>query len=261
VAAPVNTDPTVVTQMDQRSQFPIFDTDEPPTAVPGTMHAVPILMYHYIRVVDQSRDPLGYQLSIPPETFARQLDWLALQGYTPIRMDMAVRCLNGAAGCPERPIALTFDDGYIDAYTDVLPMLQERDFVATFYIVGSFVGREGYMDWEHLSALRDAGMEIGAHSISHVDLTAVGQAQAYSEISDSRQMLMEELGITVTSFCYPAGRFNPVIRALVQRAGFTNALTTIEGWDYSDHYTLPRLRIDGRMTPADFSWQVQNYTP
>jgi peptidoglycan/xylan/chitin deacetylase (PgdA/CDA1 family) len=218
-------------------------------------------MYHYVREVDAYRDPLGYKLSITPAAFAAQLDWLQQQGYTPVRMDTALRCLQGQPGCPARPVALTFDDGYADAYTTVLPLLQERGFVATFYIVTGFVGQAGYMDWEHLRALRDAGMEIGAHSRTHPDLTTLPPAQAYAEIADSRRQLAERLGIPITSFCYPAGKFTYATRAQVADIGFTNATTTLQGWDYSDAYLLPRLRIEGGGDLQSFAWLVQAHTP
>jgi hypothetical protein len=191
-----------------------------PTAVPGSIHALPILMYHYVREVDAYSDPLGYKLSIAPAAFAAQLDWLQQQGYTPVRMDTALRCLQGQPGCPARPVALTFDDGYADA-----------------------------------------GMEIGAHSRNHLDLTTLPPAQAYAEIADSQRQLAERLSVPVTSFCYPAGKFSYATRAQVADIGFTNATTTLQGWDYSNAYLLPRLRIEGGSDLQGFAWLVQAHTP
>ncbi len=233
----------------------------PPTAVPGTVSVLPILMYHYVREVDAASDPTGYNLSVAPGQFAAQLDWLAEQGYTPIRMDQAIRCLHGEAGCPARPVALTFDDGYMDAYTTALPLLRQHGFVATFYIVSGFIGHEGYMGWHELEALRDAGMEIGAHSLTHPDLTMLEQAAAAVEIGQSRQQLADQLQVPITSFCYPAGKFTAATSMLVQEAGYTNATTTMQGADYSNAYLLPRLRIDNSIELDGFAWLVQTYTP
>lgn len=225
-----------------------------PTALPGSVTRIPILMYHYVREVDASTDPLGYSLSVTPANFAAQLETIARLGYTPVTMAEALACLQGAAGCPPRPVALTFDDGYADAYSAALPLLRERGFAATFYIVADFVGQPGYMTMEQLRELAAAGMEIGAHSVSHPDLTALDEATARYEINESRQRVAALTGAPVTSFCYPAGRYNPLVRALVQEAGFTSAVTTIQSADFNDTLALPRVRIDGATDISGFAW-------
>lgn len=222
---------------------------------------IPILMYHYLRTVDAFNDPLGYRLSVAPELFAAQLNWLAAAGYTTVRMETVERCLRGEQICPERAIALTFDDGYIDAHTTALPLLQEHGFVATFYIVSGFVGKTGYMGWDELRTLHDAGMEIGAHSMHHPDLTTLSYGAAYAEIMGSRQQLATELQISVASFCYPAGQFNGQIASIVRETGFTNATTTMQTSYQADLFALPRLRIDGQLNLEEFQWLVQAYMP
>jgi peptidoglycan/xylan/chitin deacetylase (PgdA/CDA1 family) len=224
----------------------LFPT-QPPAPQPGAGAAayVPILMYHYIRFIDPAIDELGYNLSITPDDFAQQLAWLHEQGYTTVSMTTAQQCLRGEIACPPKPIALTFDDGYEDAYSTVLPIMQDYGMRGTFYIVNSFVGQPGYMNWEQLAALRDAGMEIGAHTVSHLDLTTLDQVTAAYEISQSKAELDNRLGINVTSFCYPAGFYDWNIEALVQAAGFTNATTTRWDSDYSNVLALPRRRVAG----------------
>lgn len=227
----------------------LFPTQPAPAPAPVTQPAntagsVPILMYHYIRAVDASADPMGYNLSITPGEFEQQMAWLQQQGYTGVTMAAAQACLRGEA-CPPHPVALTFDDGYDDAFTAALPIMQRYGMRATFYIVNTFVGQPGYMGWEQLAALRDAGMEIGAHSLSHLNLTTLDQAMANDEISRSKAELGGHLGITVTSFCYPAGFYDASIEALVQAAGYSNATTTRWDNDYSDSFALPRRRVAG----------------
>lgn len=227
--------------------FPIAppaSAPEPPPAS-GSATGVPILMYHYIRLVDANSDPTGYNLSIPPEDFAQQLAWLHEQGYTAVPMALAQKCMRGESGCPAKPVALTFDDGYEDAFSTVLPLLQRYNMQGTFYIVNSFVGQPGYMTWEQLATLRDSGMEIGAHTMSHLNLTTLDQATAAYEISQSKSELDQRLSISVTSFCYPAGFYDANIEALVQAAGFSNATTTRWDDDYSDALALPRRRVAG----------------
>lgn len=222
-----------------------------PTAVPGSVKRIPILMYHHIRDADQAGS-LESGLSVPPDAFAQHLDVLARAGYTTLRMDEALACLRGATGCPTRPVALTFDDGYQNAYTAALPLLQQRGFVATFYIVSDFVGQPGYLTWEQLKALHAAGMEIGAHTVSHADLTTIDADAARYEIAESKKRIGALVGTEVTSFCYPAGRNTPATRALVREAGFASAVTTDPAASFDDPLGLPRLRVDGTLDGAGF---------
>jgi peptidoglycan/xylan/chitin deacetylase (PgdA/CDA1 family) len=217
----------------------------------------PILMYHYIRSVDQGSDPLGYDLSVTPEDFNSQMTWLREQGYIGVRMDGITRCLRGEAPCPAKAIALTFDDGYADAYTDALPVLKRHGLIATFYIVANFIGQPGYMTWEQVAELRDAGMEIGAHTVSHPDLTTLDWETASFEITQSKTELEQHLNINVTSFCYPTGLYNAGIEEQVRAAGYLNATTTRWDNDTSDIMALPRRRISGGTAVDAFAWIVQ----
>jgi len=220
-------------------------TEPAPQPGAGTAAYVPILMYHYIRFVDPAVDELGYNLSITPEDFTQQLAWLHEQGYSTVTMTTVQQCLRAEVACPPKPIALTFDDGYEDAFSTVLPIMQQYGMHGTFYIVNSFVGQPGYMTWEQLGAMRDAGMEIGAHSVSHLNLTSLDQGTISYEVTQSKAELDSRLGIQVTSFCYPAGFYDWNIEALVQAAGYTNATTTRWDSDYSDMLALPRRRVAG----------------
>lgn len=232
-------------------------TPAPPDARPY----VPILMYHYVRYVDRAADPLGFSLSVTPEQLDAQLGWLKAAGYETVRMDALAACMRGAGPCPLRAVALTFDDGYADAFTTALPIVRRHGFVATFYIVSGFVGQPGYMGWEEIRALRDAGMEIGAHSISHPDLTGLGLEELRVQVGQSGALIAAEIGQPVVSFCYPGGRFSDTVVAVTREAGYTSATTTIQDGPQSDPFTLPRLRISGDLTLELFQGIVSAHLP
>jgi peptidoglycan/xylan/chitin deacetylase (PgdA/CDA1 family) len=219
----------------------------------------PILMYHYIRSVDAGNDQLGYDLSMAPDLFDAQMAWLHEQGYTTMRMDAAARCIRGEQPCPAKAVALTFDDGYADAFTDALPVLQRYGFTATFYIISGFVGHPGYMSWEQIGALRDAGMEIGAHTVNHPDLIYEEPAVSEYEIVQSKTDLEQHLGISVASFCYPTGLYNWTVEEQTRAAGYLSATTTRWDSDYSDILALPRRRISGGTGVDGFAAIVQGY--
>jgi peptidoglycan/xylan/chitin deacetylase (PgdA/CDA1 family) len=256
--------PPVLAPADGAASQPLatlFPTLLPPAeAAPDAAGSVPpILMYHYIRTVDQASDPLGYNLSVAPELFEQQLGWLHDQGYTAVRMQAVARCLRGEMPCPPKAVALTFDDGYEDAFTTALPALQRYGFTATFYIISGLVGQPGYMGWEQLAALRDAGMEIGAHTIDHLDLTSLDAAEASRQIAQSKADLEHSLGIEVASFCYPTGLYNAAIEEQVRAAGYLSATTTRWDGDYSDLLALPRRRIAGGTAVEGFAAIVGGY--
>ncbi len=218
---------------------------------------VPVLMYHYIRVADENADPVGYRLSILPERFAEQMAWLQEHAYTPMRMDDLAACLRGQQDCPDQPVALTFDDGYADAATEALPILNAYGFKATFYIVPGFVGRPGYMSWEQIELLHNSGMEIGSHTMNHADLTGLEDVKAIrNELVQSREVLEQRLGAPVRSFCYPAGSYAPQIMEEVRRAGYTNAVITAPGDQIGNLYEIPRRRVLGGETIAGFPWYM-----
>ncbi|PDW01222.1 polysaccharide deacetylase family protein [Candidatus Chloroploca asiatica] len=227
----------------------------------GVRPYVPILMYHYVRYVDRAVDPLGFGLSVTPEQFDAQLAWLHSNGYETVAMADVARCIRGEGPCPARAVALTFDDGYLDAHTEALPRLGAYGATATFYIVSDFIGRPGYMGWEELRALRDAGMEIGAHSVNHPDLTRMHLDELRDQIGRSGAVLAAELGQPVVSFCYPLGRYNDTVMAVTREAGYLSATTTRADASQHDPFALPRLRISGDTSQARFEQMIRTYLP
>jgi peptidoglycan/xylan/chitin deacetylase (PgdA/CDA1 family) len=217
---------------------------------------VPILMYHYVREVDAAADPLGYRLSVRPDRFAEQMEWLAANGYSPITVSELAACLRRERDCPSRPVVITFDDGYADQVLNALPVLQAHGFPATFYIPTGLIGRPGYVSWEQLELLRDSGMELGAHSVSHADLAALDLASVAREIVASRGTLERRLDIRVRSFSYPAGSYTPAVVDLVIEAGYTSAVATAAESRPSHLFELPRRRVLGGETIAGFPWYM-----
>jgi peptidoglycan/xylan/chitin deacetylase (PgdA/CDA1 family) len=244
----------------QANIVPPTPTPLPPTATPLPRYSqrflgyVPVLMYHYVREVDEAADPLGYRLSITPQLFGEQMAWLDEHNYTPLTMSDLAACLSNQQDCPARPVAITFDDGYPDQLENAVPILRRYGFPATFYIVPGLVGRPGYLDWAGVQALVANGMEVGAHTVSHVELTSLKPREARFEIVESRRILEEKLNIEVHSFSYPAGDYSTSVARMVHRAGFTNAVITRPGNTVTDLFTIPRRRILGGETIAGFQW-------
>ena len=208
---------------------------------------VPVLMYHYIRVNLLSYDRLGFNLSVTPADFASQMDWLARNGYHPITFTELHGYLNGQHGLPSRPVILSFDDGYADFYTTALPILRAHDFSAVAYVVSGFVGRAGYMNAAQVIEADRSGIEIGAHTVDHADLTKQSADGLRYQLTASKASLEQLVGHPVLSLCYPSGRFTPAVAAAAENAGYRDATTTRWGSMriLSSRYVWDRLRISG----------------
>lgn len=228
---------------------------EPPPGDAIPAGHVPILMYHYIRVNPNPRDAAGKVLSVTPDNFATQMQWAHDHGFRSISLGDLYTAIAEGRKLDRKTMALTFDDGYDDFYTAAWPILKKNGFEATAYIVGGFVGRPGYMTWEQVVELDAAGIDIGAHSLTHPDLTKETAAVVQAQIAGSKSMIEEHLGHPVLDFCYPSGRFNAAVVNQVRQAGFRDATSTVPGVFESiataDYW--PRVRVEGADTLATFT--------
>jgi peptidoglycan/xylan/chitin deacetylase (PgdA/CDA1 family) len=208
---------------------------------------VPILEYHYIRINPDPRDRLGFNLSVTPDDFTAQMDWLRASGYHTIDLSLLRAYFQQQVPLPARPVVLTFDDGYDDFYSAALPILQAHQFVGVSYVVPGFLNRPHYMTTEQVQEIDRAGMEVGAHTLHHVDLTKASPADLALEVGGSRNSLEQIVGHPVVDFCYPSGKFDPAVIAATERAGFQSATTEVAGATHAwaNRLTWSRVRVNG----------------
>lgn len=215
-------------------------TTPKPTYSKIKTYKIPVLMYHYIRIADPA-DTLGVGLSVKPANFAKQMNWLAENNYETIKLealaDPEKKEISRIIAEGKKPIVITFDDGYEDAYNKALPILQKNKFIGTFFIIRDFTTRDEYATQIQIDKMAKAGMEIGSHTLSHKDL-----AKNSIEV-DRKQIFDSKLDATV--FCYPSGKFNEDAVNLVKEAGYKVAVTTAHGIVNQDSnlLELPRIRI------------------
>ncbi|MGI8563853.1 MAG: polysaccharide deacetylase family protein [Candidatus Dormibacter sp.] len=221
---------------------------------------VPVLMYHYIRVPREPPRTVGYDLSVTPDDFRAQMDWLAQNGYRPVTLRDVSAYLANLGTLPARSVVLTFDDGYADFYSTAWPVLREHHFTAVAYLVSGFLGRPGYVTAEQVAELDRAGVEVGAHTVTHVDLTIVAAADLVHELVDGKASLEHIVNHPVLDFSYPSGRHNPAVEKAVQAAGFDTATTTEQGAAESaaSRFAWPRVRVEGQEPLTRFA---QNLGP
>lgn len=205
---------------------------------------VPILLYHS---VSDTATPAYRQFTIDPETFALQMDLLVASGRTVLTVGHFTALWRSGAEMPERPVVLTFDDGYRDMYTTAFPVLRAHGFKAVSYVVSGFVGSPSSVTVDQVQQMNANGIEIGAHTVSHADLTRISPAERHREVFDSKASLEALLGHPVLDFCYPSGRVDDAVVREVEAAGFETATTTQPGVLHSagDRFTWTRVRVGG----------------
>lgn len=146
---------------------------------------------------------------------------------------------------------LTFDDGHISNFEYALPILQSRNLKARFFITVGWTGRKtGYMGWNELRALHNAGQDIGAHGWTHTLLTHCSQKDLQIELSNSRTALEDKLGTSITTMSLPGGRYNRRVLMACEEAGYTQVYTSIPRSEpASPGKMIGRLNIRGDMKP------------
>lgn len=237
--------------------------DKDSMLIPGQCAStIPILMYHSI---SSSSNPKFAQFAVSATIFERQISYLSRQHYTPMTVTQLVqaRAQNGRH-LPERPVVITFDDGFADFFTTALPILKKYAFPATLYISTAFIDgtsrwlrREREMTrpmltWVQVAEISAQGIECGAHTHTHPQLDIVSSSQAKKEIEYSKKLLEDHLGKEVVSFAYPFGYHTSRVQQFVQEAGFYSACAVkyALSTEHDNPFSLARLLAENMSEEA-----------
>ncbi|HEY3342315.1 MAG TPA: polysaccharide deacetylase family protein [Anaerolineae bacterium] len=229
-----------------------------PSLAPGATSTrtvnIPILMYHHV-----GNPKVAQTYSVDQTMFDWQMDYLEQQGYHTVSLDDIAAAMATGSPLPAKPVALTFDDGWALQITNTLPTLLRHHFRATYYIIVNATGkRAASMTWEQVRQLRDAGMWIGSHTLTHGHLNGMSETRLLEELAGSKQTLENELGVPITSLAYPGGSFNALVERMAQAAGYTTAVTVIKGYTQRADlpYRLQRVGVYGVDTQDRFIAKV-----
>lgn len=205
---------------------------------------VPIITYHYIGYnPNPGKDPMRDELSTSPEQFLRQMESLKEKNYTPINLDELSQIFAKKISGPEKPIVLTFDDGYVDFYINVYPLLRKFNFKATEFIPTNFVGKSNYLTWEMIEEMQKSGLvSFQSHTANHAYLPYLTYFSALKELTDSKSALENHLGTKVNYVAYPFGASNLTIQNAANQAGYLGALGTWNGLTTEINFNMPRMK-------------------
>lgn len=201
--------------------------------------SVPVLLYHNVGPVP-AEDP--FNLTIAPEQFELQMQWLIKNGYQTITSSDWQAVQHRDIPFPRRPVMITFDDGYADIAEFALPVLRHHGLKAAVYVVTHRLGltnswdeENGYATMRLLSGDQvrywaEQGIEFGSHTRTHPHLGLLSAQQLSGEINGSKEDLRNLLGTEVFSFAYPYGEGveSTIVRRYV-RDNFQLGLTVRQG--------------------------------
>jgi GT2 family glycosyltransferase/peptidoglycan/xylan/chitin deacetylase (PgdA/CDA1 family) len=221
-----------------------------------------VLAYHSLS--DLSGDRVLAQYGIAPERFAAQLDMLGRRGYRFVGLDDVLAVLAGHGSLPAKAVLVTFDDAYADLVPAASAALSERGIPAVVFAVSGEIG--GSNSWDHgigaaplplldadgLQVLVAAGVEIGAHGVTHRPLTSLDASEVRAELADSAAQI-EAAGLPrPRAFAYPHGEWDPESALAARDCGYAAAFTIDPGAvsHESDPQALPRIEVLASDSPA-----------
>lgn len=220
-----------------------------------------VLMYHMVREhIDGAK---FNKLRVKPAEFEKQVAWMKAEGFHFVTMQ---ELQDNWGQHPEKTVAITFDDGYLDNLENAYPILEKYQAKATIYVVvdrhnrdwstykkahhnSGELAREAKLNDEQVQFLAQSGvMEIGSHTLTHANLDKLDDKACLAELVDSKQQLEQLTQTCVNSFAYPFGIYSQRDVALAKQAGYHNAVTTKEGIDglNPDFMQLQRIKISGK---------------
>ncbi len=270
--------PVTATLPTPSTQVPITPTQTPtlstPTVPPNTLTPtpillptpdaeaqnrvirLPILMYHYVEPWPADAGEMRRGLTVRPEDFAAQMQYLHEHGYLAVSLYDLAYALALGQPLPERAVVLTFDDGYRSLMDYAAPTLKTYGYTGTVFVITELMDREfeRYLTWPQAESLYAQGWKIEPHTKTHAELAGQNRDFQVYQMLGSAQTVQAHIGAMPRFFAYPAGKYDDLTVQLGREMNLWGAVTVEFGRVHSlaSLYTLKRVRVDGRGTLGDF---------
>lgn len=209
----------------------------------GAARSVPVLNYHQIN------DTAENALTVHVDQFEKQMKYLADNGYTAITPAEMLDAWQNGTPLPDKPVVITFDDGYVDNYKNAFPILEKYNLRATIFLISDYVGMyPNYLTWSQISEMQDSGrIDFESHTLSHKQLDATSPEETKNQLEGSKQALEWHLGKTINFIAYPCGSYDDDLIRMTREAGYRAAFTVNYGLsDASENpFVLDRVPIFG----------------
>ncbi len=218
---------------------------------------IPILMYHKVPIKNIDTQ---HKIFVTKKNFESHLRFFRIRGMKSITFKQYHDFSEGKIAAklfPSKPIILTFDDGYEDNYTNMLPLTEKYGFKGVLFLLGNFKlthnnwdknedpAANKLMSTEQKAAFVKSGWEIGAHTLTHPHLATINATQAKNEISESKMYIEQTLSISVSTFAYPYGDYNEEVKNITVNAGYKFAVATDSGGMllHDDRFAIFRVNM------------------
>lgn len=200
-------------------------------------------------------------LCVPTHLFDDQMAYLKDNGYITITPEELYEGIEGTMVLPDRPVLITFDDGYIDNYNNALPILKKYGMRATVFVIPGFTGvQANYMNWDQLKEMEKNGISIQSHTLNHRALEELSDDEIRAELLNSKVLIEKNLGHPVDFLAYPTGTYNLHIAGIAKDVGYKAAYTIKYGAvdKGSNIYALERVPIfQTEHTMKDFHERIE----
>lgn len=214
---------------------------QPSTGTDGETAAV-ILMYHRFGETDYP------STSVNMDQFEAHIAELTNGDFNVVPLPEIVAALRDGRKLPDRTVAITVDDAYSSVFERAWPILQRENLPFTLFVATEPVDRgiPGYMTWDQIKQLHEAGVTIGSQAVTHPHMPTRSSARNRLELVDSAQRIAAQTGESPTLFAYPYGEASAEIMQLTSEAGYLAAFGQHSGVanSTSDRYYLPRFPIN-----------------
>ena len=203
---------------------------------------IPVLNYHQINPFDVNA------LTVPSEDFAAQMQYLHDNGYNTISPDELHAYLVSGTPLPDKPILITFDDGYRDNYTYAYPVLKQYDMKAAIFLVSDYMDRfDKYLTWQQVYEMSENNIYMGSHTLSHYELPPLSVAEIEQQVAGGKLAVEWKTFKFCEFIAYPCGYYNDQVLSEIKKTGYKGGFTVF--FDYvhtgDDPYTLNRIPIYG----------------
>ena len=218
-----------------------------------------VLMYH--RFGENSFPSTNTRLA----QFEAHIAELTSGSYTVLPVPEIVAAIREGRALPDRTVGISIDDGYRSVYAEAFPRLRAAGLPFTVFVSADPVDRgfAGFMNWDEIRELRDAGITIGAHTATHLHMPANTIARNREDMKTSNVRLKAELGTVPALFAYPFGEASTEIQGLVREMGHEAAFGQHSGPinASSDPFYLPRFSLNEALGDMDRFKLVANALP
>ena len=214
------------------------------------IYGVPVLNYH------QVNDEKHSALTLHVDQFKEQMEYLHNQGYNTITLAQLYDYLENGTELPNKPIVITFDDGYVDNYKNVLPILKEYNMKATLFMISDAANTPGFVSTEQMHQMEAGGFDIQGHTNHHKILTKIDLTELPDALLGGKTSLEGILGEPIEYLAYPGGFNDMLVQYVTKQSGYKMAFTvqpgTVQPGD--NLYALNRLAIFQGDTPYLSFW-------